>query len=76
MRRYRKPTRDTLATLEYLKAVEARSMAQDMSDSVSVHRGLEDITINMPKQTSTSLSRSVTRRGRSWGGRPGIHEER
>ncbi|XP_043228491.1 copper-transporting ATPase 1-like isoform X1 [Amphibalanus amphitrite] len=58
---YRKPTRETLATLEYLKAMEARSMAHDSSDSVSVHRGLEDITINMPKQNSNSLSRIVER---------------
>ncbi|XP_037071048.1 copper-transporting ATPase 1-like [Pollicipes pollicipes] len=55
---YKKPTRESLATLEYLKAMEARSLAHDSADTVSIHRGLDDITISMPK-TSTSLSRST-----------------
>ncbi|CAG0883953.1 unnamed protein product [Cyprideis torosa] len=39
---YRKPTKESLSTLEYRKAMEARSLALDLDD-VSLHRGPNDL---------------------------------
>lgn len=52
---YRKPTRDTLATLEYHKAQEARLARHNDDDDISVHRGLDDIPA--PATPSSALSR-------------------
>ncbi|XP_042232654.1 copper-transporting ATPase 1-like isoform X3 [Homarus americanus] len=52
---YRKPTRETLATLEYHKAQEARLGGHDDGDNISVHRGLDDIPA--PATPTSALSR-------------------
>ena len=42
LKMYRKPTRESLTTLEYLKSVEVRTSVPDDSDQLSVHRGLDE----------------------------------
>ncbi|XP_034247401.1 copper-transporting ATPase 1 isoform X2 [Thrips palmi] len=55
LKTYRKPTRGTLSTPEYRAAEIAGSAALD---SISVHRGVEDIERpNMSRSTSSTLSR-------------------
>ncbi|XP_069166086.1 copper-transporting ATPase 1 isoform X1 [Procambarus clarkii] len=55
LKMYRKPTRETLATLDYRKAQEARLIGQNDDDNISVHRGLDDIPI--PATPTSALSR-------------------
>ncbi|KAF2364187.1 Heavy metal-associated domain copper ion-binding [Trinorchestia longiramus] len=51
---YRKPTKESLATLDYHKSREARLGVTDDDDNISMHRGLDDLPT--PRQAST-LSR-------------------
>lgn len=51
---YRKPTRESLATLDFHKAQESRLAGLD-DDNVSIHRGLDDIPA--PNTPSSALSR-------------------
>ncbi|XP_033222074.1 copper-transporting ATPase 1 isoform X2 [Belonocnema kinseyi] len=59
---YRKPTRATLETPEYLTAMNARSAARMLdADSISLHRGIDDaISPTMNRSTST-ISRLFNR---------------
>lgn len=58
--RYRKPTRGSLQTSEYLAAIEARNAALQELDSISVHRGLDDIEKpTFSRSTSSTISRWV-----------------
>jgi len=52
---YRKPTRESLSTLEYLKAVELKNRSLKELDDVSVHRGLDD---NGPPPDVSRISRA------------------
>jgi Cu+-exporting ATPase len=52
---YRKPTRETLSTLEYLKALEIKNRTLNYVDDVSVHRGLDD---NGPPPDVSRMSRA------------------
>nr|XP_053634823.1 copper-transporting ATPase 1-like isoform X2 [Cherax quadricarinatus] len=51
---YHKPTRESLATLDYRKAQEARLIGHD-DDNISIHRGLDDIPA--PATPTSALSR-------------------
>ncbi|XP_066973024.1 LOW QUALITY PROTEIN: copper-transporting ATPase 1 [Macrobrachium rosenbergii] len=52
---YRKPTRESLSTLDFHKAQESRLAGLDDDDNISIHRGLDDIPA--PNTPSSALSR-------------------
>ncbi|XP_068235378.1 copper-transporting ATPase 1 isoform X2 [Palaemon carinicauda] len=52
---YRKPTRESLSTLDFHKAQESRLAGLDDEDNISIHRGLDDIPA--PNTPSSALSR-------------------
>ncbi|XP_069691497.1 copper-transporting ATPase 1 isoform X3 [Periplaneta americana] len=57
---YKKPVRGSLQTSEYLAAIEARNAAYQELDSISIHRGLDDIekpTFSRSISSSISISR-------------------
>ncbi|RXG53096.1 Copper-transporting ATPase 1 [Armadillidium vulgare] len=54
---YKKPTKESLTTLDYLKSQESRLANLDDLDDISIHRGLEDITPRSP--SSSTLSRDL-----------------
>ncbi|KAJ9589439.1 hypothetical protein L9F63_017342 [Diploptera punctata] len=59
---YHKPTRETLETAEYNAAVEARNAAFKELDTISVHRGLDDIERpTFSRSTSSTFSRIFNR---------------
>ncbi|KAK7066034.1 hypothetical protein SK128_011611, partial [Halocaridina rubra] len=51
---YRKPTKESLATLDFHKAQESRLAGLEDDDNISVHRGLDDIP--PPSTPSSALS--------------------
>ncbi|XP_017886715.1 copper-transporting ATPase 1 isoform X2 [Ceratina calcarata] len=59
---YRKPTKATLETAEYLAAMHAHSTARiiDM-ESISLHHGLDDTTIPIMHRSASTLSRLFRR---------------
>ncbi|XP_066991020.2 copper-transporting ATPase 1 isoform X2 [Anabrus simplex] len=58
LKAYRKPTRGTLQTSEYMQAAKAHSLAINELDSISIHRGLDDIERpSFSRSTSSTLSR-------------------
>ncbi|XP_044738073.1 copper-transporting ATPase 1 isoform X3 [Chrysoperla carnea] len=58
---YKKPTRRDLETTEYKAAVLASQQAQDL-DTISVHRGIDDVSTKpIFRSTSSTLSRLLTR---------------
>lgn len=57
---YRKPTRRTLETTEYLETLKAHSLALDMDD-ISVHRGLDDIEMPEIKSSPSLISSTLGR---------------
>lgn len=42
LKTYRKPDRQSLETLEYLAAINARNQAMERLDAISIHRGLDE----------------------------------
>lgn len=57
--RYRKPTRESLATLDYHKEQEAKfGGLANGEDNISIHRGLDDLPA--PPTPSSALSRYCT----------------
>nr|CAD7412864.1 unnamed protein product [Timema cristinae] len=55
---YKKPSKERLETAEYIAAMNARSAALNECDSLSIHRGLDDIERpNFSRSTSSTLSR-------------------
>lgn len=59
---YRKPTRGSLQTSEYMAAIAARNAALQELDSISVHRGLDDIEKpSFSRSTSSTISRLFSR---------------
>ncbi|PSN45239.1 hypothetical protein C0J52_07008 [Blattella germanica] len=61
--KYRKPTRGTLQTPEYMAAVEARNAAFQELDNLSIHRGLDDIEKpTFSRSTSSTFSRWVKKK--------------
>lgn len=56
--RYRKPTKATLETPEYLIAMHAHSTARRIDlDTISLHRGLDDSVIPIMHRSTSTLSR-------------------
>ncbi|GLG95469.1 Copper-transporting ATPase 1 [Gryllus bimaculatus] len=56
--KYRKPTKESLQTAEYTTAATAHNVALQELDSVSIHRGLDDIERPIfSRSTSSTLSR-------------------
>ena len=56
--RYRKPTKATLETPEYLSAMHAHSTATMIDlDTISLHRGLDDSVIPIMHRSTSTLSR-------------------
>ncbi|RLU19737.1 hypothetical protein DMN91_008294 [Ooceraea biroi] len=51
---YRKPTKATLETLEYLAAMNANSTMMNL-DTISIHRGLDDSVMNRSTSTLSRL---------------------
>ncbi|CAK9831963.1 Copper-transporting ATPase 1 [Anthophora retusa] len=59
---YRKPTKDTLETPEYLSAMQAHSTARMIDlDTISLHRGLDDTPIPIMHRSASTLSRLFRR---------------
>ncbi|XP_043529750.1 copper-transporting ATPase 1 isoform X2 [Frieseomelitta varia] len=59
---YRKPTKATLETPEYLSAMHARSTATMIDlDTISLHRGLDDSVIPIMHRSTSTLSRLFRR---------------
>lgn len=55
---YRKPTKATLETAEYLAAMHAHSTARMMDlDTISIHRGLDDSVVPVMNRSTSTLSR-------------------
>lgn len=55
---YRKPTKATLETAEYVAAVHAHSTAQMIDlDTISLHRGLDDSVAPVMNRSTSTLSR-------------------
>ncbi|XP_020286145.1 copper-transporting ATPase 1 isoform X2 [Pseudomyrmex gracilis] len=55
---YRKPTKTTLETLEYREAALAHSKARMIDlDAISIHRGLDDTSVEVMKRSMSTLSR-------------------
>lgn len=55
---YRKPTKATLETAEYLAAVQAHSTARMIDlDTISLHRGLDDSVAPVMNRSTSTLSR-------------------
>nr|CAD7395646.1 unnamed protein product [Timema poppensis] len=55
---YKKPSKEQLETAEYIAAMNARSAALNECDSLSIHRGLDDIERpNFSRSTSSTISR-------------------
>nr|CAD7576694.1 unnamed protein product [Timema californicum] len=55
---YKKPSKERLETAEYIAAMNARSAALNECDSLSIHRGLDDIERpNFSRSTSSTISR-------------------
>ncbi|XP_011701411.1 PREDICTED: copper-transporting ATPase 1 isoform X3 [Wasmannia auropunctata] len=55
---YRKPTKATLETPEYLEAMRAHSTAQQIDiETISLHRGLEESTVVSADTSPSALSR-------------------
>lgn len=62
LKRYRKPTRASLQTAEYSQAMRARAAALSELDSISVHRGLDDVERPaFSRSTSSTISRFFAR---------------
>ncbi|KAK7865149.1 hypothetical protein R5R35_002210 [Gryllus longicercus] len=58
LKMYRKPTKESLQTAEYTTAATAHNVALQELDSVSIHRGLDDIERPIfSRSTSSTLSR-------------------
>jgi len=57
---YRKPTKETLQTLEYLHIKEMTQESRNNTDfdNISIHRGLEDTNIPEPKGSLISANLS------------------
>lgn len=56
--RYRKPTKATLETSEYLAAIHAHSTARMIDlDTISLHRGLDDSVAPVMNRSTSTLSR-------------------
>ena len=53
---YKKPTRAKLETVEYLKAMEARTAALDLDD-ISIHRGIDSDIYPRTAGSRNSMSR-------------------
>ncbi|XP_078051039.1 copper-transporting ATPase 1 isoform X1 [Augochlora pura] len=59
---YRKPTKVTLETAEYLTALRAHSTARMLDlDTISLHRGLDDSVIPIMHRSASTLSRLLRR---------------
>lgn len=55
---YRKPTKATLETAEYLAAIHAHSTARMIDlDAISLHRGLDDSVAPVMNRSTSTLSR-------------------
>lgn len=55
---YRKPTKATLETTEYLAAIHAHSTARMIDlDAISLHRGLDDSVAPVMNRSTSTLSR-------------------
>lgn len=55
---YRKPTKATLETPEYLAAMHAHSTARMIDlDTISLHRGLDDSVAPVMSRSTSTLSR-------------------
>lgn len=55
---YRKPTKATLETSEYLAAMHAHSTARMIDlDAISLHRGLDDSVVPVMNRSTSTLSR-------------------
>lgn len=55
---YRKPTKVTLETPEYLAAMHAHSTARMIDlDTISLHRGLDDSIVPVMNRSTSTLSR-------------------
>lgn len=58
LRSYRKPTKATLETSEYLAAMHAHSTARLIDlDTISLHRGLDDSVVPVMHRSTSTLSR-------------------
>ncbi len=57
---YRKPTKETLQTIEYLRLLEMTQESRNSTDfdNISIHRGLEDTNIPEPKGSLISANLS------------------
>jgi Cu+-exporting ATPase len=57
---YRKPTKETLQTIEYLQLLEMTQESRNSTDfdNISIHRGLEDTNIPEPKGSLISANLS------------------
>ncbi|XP_012247465.1 copper-transporting ATPase 1 isoform X2 [Bombus impatiens] len=59
---YRKPTKTTLETSEYLSAMHAHSTARMIDlDTISLHRGLDDTVMPIMHRSTSTLSRLFRR---------------
>ncbi|XP_054279544.1 copper-transporting ATPase 2 isoform X3 [Macrosteles quadrilineatus] len=63
LKMWRKPTRESLTTSEYLAVLEARNKCSaGETDQISIHRGIDDIERpNLSHSTSSTFSRFFTR---------------